>query len=185
MTVTRPALTLLTFAAVAAWASAQGPAPGRTAAQQLALFRANRPLLESLIDYAVKVSAAPDPVGRVDQCREAVAAVGRAVREAAEAEDTDRVAELGEHLSGLLADGLEPALRSAGDGVPPGSPSAEELAKVRAGTERELTQVLNALRFDGPLGRSAAVREVRAKLQAAADKLKPLAVADGENKAGD
>jgi hypothetical protein len=170
---TRPTLTLIAFAALAAWASAQGPARGPTAAEQLAQFRANRPLLERLIDQALRLSAEPDPVGRAEECRQAAAALGWAVQSAANQDQADRVAELADNLHALLTDGLTPALRSAGDGVPPESEAGKRLAEVRGRTRDDLVRVLNEWRADGRLGQSPAARAARAKLQAAADAFQP------------
>jgi hypothetical protein len=168
-------------AGLAAWASAQGPAPGRTAAEQLRLFTGNRALLEALVDRGLKLSGGPKPADRVDVCRAAVADVGAAVRRAAGDPDPnpDRVAELTEHLLRLVADGLTPALAAAFAGVPEQSDGYKALAKLREDSRREVTKVLDALPADGPLGRSAAVRATRAGLAAAADDLAPMAAGDG------
>ena len=51
-------LTLGVVGVVAVAASAQGPAAGKSAAEQVRLFRAHRPLLDQLLDQTLKLAEA-------------------------------------------------------------------------------------------------------------------------------
>lgn len=139
---TRPALTAVVLASLAAWAGAQGPT---TAADKLRLHRANRALLTDLVGSGVRLAAADQPVARAEACQQTARAVGLAVRRAAEANEADRVAELGDHFNTLVRDGLVPALTEADGVVPRESPDGVRLRAVRAGAAADLDAVDAAL----------------------------------------
>ncbi len=169
-------LTLGTVAvAVAALtASAQRPPAGKTAAEQLRLFRANRPLLEQLLDQGLRLAEAGDALDRADRCRDAVLALSRALAEASAADaDPSRVAELGEHLAALVRDGLGPALAQAGVDHQPGSEGYKRLADLRGRTRVDLSNARAAFRGEGAAGRSKQVQAARGELDAAVQGLPP------------
>ena len=164
---TRPALTAVVLASLAAWAGAQGPAP-TTAAERLRLHRANRTLLTDLVGSGVRLAGADSPVARAEACQQTARAVGIAVRRAAEANDADRVAELGDHLDALVRDGLVPVLDDATRTVPAESPDAARLRAVRAGASADLDATEAAL----PPGDDATGRALRARLHELRERLK-------------
>lgn len=162
---TRPTLTAVVFVVLAAWAGAQGPT---TASDKLRLHRANRTLLTDLVGGGVRLGAADHPVARAEACQQTARAVGIAVRRAAEANDADRVAELGDHLDALVRDGLVPVLDDATRVIPAESPDGARLRAVRAGAAADLGETEAAL----PAGDDAAVRALRAKLADLRERLK-------------
>jgi len=139
---TRTALTAVVLASLAAWAGAQG---STSAADKLRLHRANRALLTDLVGSGVRLAAADQPVTRAEACQQTARAVGLEVRRAAEANDTDRVAELGGHFEVLVRDGLVPALTDADGVVPADSPEGVRLRAVRAGAAADLDATAAAL----------------------------------------
>jgi hypothetical protein len=168
---TRTALTLFALAGLSVWASAQNPAPGLTAGEQLRLFQSNRTLLDGLIDHGLKLSDANTPLDRADECRKAADTLGLALRQAAAESDADRVAELSDHLTAVVRDGLTPSLAQARRDIHPASADFERLKRVHADTHQSLAETRQALQSDEGVGRSARVRDARAKLADAADKI--------------
>lgn len=157
---TRTALTAVVLASLAAWAGAQGPTPAH---DKLRLLRANRTLLTDLVGSGVRLAAADQPVARAEACQQTARAVGLAVRRAAEANEADRVAELGGHFETLVLDGLVPALTDADAVVPRESPEGVRLRAVRAGAAADLDAIDAALPADGAF--KAKVAELRERLK--------------------
>ncbi len=161
---TRPALTAVVLAFLAAWAGAQGPAPS-AAAEKLRLHRANRTLLTDLVGGGVRLAGADHPVARAEACQQTARAVGIAVRRAAEANDAGRVAELGGHLDALVGDGLVPLLDDATRTIPAASPDAARLRAVRTATAADLDATEAALPPGGDAGLRARLAELRERLK--------------------
>ena len=168
-------LTLGVVGAVALAASAQGPAAGRSAAEQLRLFRTNRPLLDQLLDQGLRLAEAGDALDRADRCRDAVLAVAAALAAATAEPDADpsRVAELSGHLAALVRDGFGPALAEAGEVHGPGSDGYKRLTDLRARAGVDLSKAQAAFRGEGAAGRSEQVRAAREELDAAVKGLPP------------
>ncbi len=160
-------ITAVVLASLAAWAGAQGPAPS-AAAERLRLHRANRTLLTDLVGGGVRLAGADNPVARAEACQQTARAVGIAVRRAAEANDADRVAELGDHLDALVRDGLVPVLDDGFRTIPAESPDAARLRAVRTGAAADLDATEAAL----PPGDDAALRLLRARLTELRERLK-------------
>lgn len=158
---TRPALTAVVLAALAAWAGAQPPT---AAADKLRLHRANRTLLTDLVGSGVRLATADHPVDRAEACQQTARALGIAVRRAAEASDADRTAELAAHLESLVRDGLVPILDDATRTIPAHSPDAERLRTVRTKAAADLAETDAAL--------PAADAPLRARLGELRDRLK-------------
>ncbi len=174
MTVSRAWLTLGVVAAVGLAASAQGPAPGKSAAEQLKLFRAHSPLLDQLLDQALRLAEAGDALDRADRCRDAVVSLSRALSDAAGEPDADpsRVAELSGLLAGVVRDGFGPALEQAGAVHQPGSDGYKRLVELRRRADVDLSNA-RAFRGEGAVGRSPQVRAARGDLDAAVQGLPP------------
>src|SRR5438552_1355173 len=123
--------TLLIFATLSAWAGAQGPAAGLTAADRLKLLRTNRDLIENMVDRGIFMADADTPLKRAAECRRTARNLADAVEQAAIEQNADRVAELCGYLDTILRDALAPNLDDAKRDVRPGSPDESELKKLR------------------------------------------------------
>ncbi|MDB5311074.1 MAG: hypothetical protein JWO38_5276 [Gemmataceae bacterium] len=159
------------FLALSAWAGAQGPPP-LTAADQLRLLRTNRVLIGDLVDCGVKLGVTDRPVDRAETCRETARVLGIALRGAAEAQDADRVEELGSHLDLLVRDGLVPVLDEAKKNTPADSPDAKRLKAVQENAVGDLEWARAAIPTAGKVGDSPKVRDVCGRLDGLRDRLK-------------
>jgi hypothetical protein len=164
----RLAYTSLAFVALAAWAGAQAPPRASlSAAEQLRLHRANRVLLADLVDRGIDLGGASHPVDRAEACRKTARVLGVALLQAAEANDADRVAELGGHLESVVRDGLVPMIDDANRHIHPMSPDAVRLKAVREAAVIDLDGAAA-----NKLGDHPRVREVVGKLGELKEKLK-------------
>ena len=170
-------LTLSVVGVVALAASAQGPPAGRSAADQLRLFRTHHSLLNRLLDQGLRLAEAGDALDRADRCRDAVLAVSAALADAANEPDADpsRVAELSGHLATLVRDGFGPALAEAAGVHREGSDGFKRLVELRARASEDLVKAQRVFRAEGAAGRSGQVRAARDELDAA---VKGLAAKD-------
>lgn len=148
----RSALTLIVFAALSAWVSAQGPPP-LTAEIQVKQFQANRLLIEDLVDHGIYLSNADDSLSRAQACQRTARTLANSLERAADAGDAERVAEFAGLFSRVVREGLLPNLdeakRSNSD---PKSPRAESLKKVGDQTRGYIEGVLKAIPSDGKVG---------------------------------
>jgi hypothetical protein len=103
---------------------------------------------------------------RAERCRKATSTLGAELRTVAadSSANPDRVAELSEHLTTVVRDGLAPTLAEARGQHRPGSPGYEKLKKVYTEARAELEQTRNAIPTDGKVGRSRLVKEATQKL---------------------
>jgi hypothetical protein len=169
----RSGATLAVFLVLAAWAGAQSPgAPVLTAAKRLELHRANRTLLADLIDGGVKLANAERMPDRAETCQKTARALGIALRKAAEARDTDRVAELGEHLTAVVRDGLVPILTEGTRTIPAESPDAGRLKAVRATAAKDLDEARSAISPAGTGPGNDRIRAVAGTLDGLWEQLK-------------
>ena len=135
----RLAYTSLAFVVLAAWAGAQAPPRAAlSAAEQLRLHRANRVLLADLVDRGIDLGGANHPVDRAEACRKTARVLGIALVQAADANDADRVAELGSHLEVVVREGLVPMLDEAKRFIHPASPDAVRLKVVQESAVNDL-----------------------------------------------
>ncbi|HJZ55540.1 MAG TPA: hypothetical protein VKE74_11300 [Gemmataceae bacterium] len=169
---TRVGLTLAVFLALAAWAGAQGPSPALPADVRLRMLKENRLLLNDLVHQGIALSKADNPVSRAEECEKVVRTLGAAVRRAAEAENPDRVAELGEHLDVVVRDGLVPNLDEAAGMVAPESPEAKRLKEVRERAASGLDELQSALPTTGKVGENDKVKDLRGKLGGLKERVK-------------
>jgi hypothetical protein len=164
-------LTSLVLLALAAWAGAQGPQQASlSAADQLRLHRANRVLLADLVDRGIELGRASHPIDRAEECRKTARALGVALQKAADADDADRVAELGNHLELVVRDGLVPSLDEAKRHIHPMSPDAARLKQVQETAAGDLDGTWTAIQ--AKLADHAKVKDVAGKLGGLRDKLK-------------
>ncbi len=170
---TRTVFTLFALVALSVWASAQSSTAPQTA-DHLRLLATNRTLLDSMLDRALDLSDAGNPLERAERCRKATATLGAELRTAAAdpAADPDRVAELSEHLSAVVRDGLAPTLAEARGQIHPGSPDYPRLKKVYEESKAELDRTRTAIPTDGKMGRSKLVKDATQKLSDATARIK-------------
>lgn len=166
----RFAATAVVLTALAACASGQ-PSAGPTAAEQLRLFTKNRDLLEGLVEHTVALANADTPVAKVRACHASARDVGRALKDAADRDDADRIAELSEHLTAVIRHGLAPTIGAARDVIPAGTPAAKELQEVSALAADDAKAFELAIPALGKAGASGRVKDARTKLREAVGEL--------------
>jgi hypothetical protein len=169
--VRRTILTTAVLAALAAWASAQNPAPGEAAGERMDRFARNRSLVESLVARGVDLANTNDPLQRAGVCHDTAAELGGRLREAVAADDPVRVAELTEYLGAVAHGGLIPNLEDARQVIPARSPEEEKLLKLRDDAAAGLGQAEAAVPADGRIGASPRVSAARRQLADARGKL--------------
>jgi hypothetical protein len=162
-------LTLFCFAALAAWADAQGPAPTLTAEQRARLFKSNRMLLENMVNHGIAMAEADNPLQRADECRKTASTLARSLGRAAEDQDPERVVELAGLFGEVIRDGLVPNLDAAQANIAPGDPREAQLQKLRERTAEEIDGL--KLPADGKAGANQKARDALAALQALKSKL--------------
>lgn len=168
----RIASTLLVFATLSAWAGAQGPAAGITAADRLKMLRTNRMLIETLVNDNIDMARFDTPLRRADVCYRTARSLREAVQTAAEEQNADRVAELFGHLDSVIRDALEPNLAAATRTIPAGSPDESELKKLRATALKDFDDLRGSIPATGKVGGDARVKDAMGKLESLRDKLK-------------
>jgi hypothetical protein len=147
-------------------------APGQSAlrplaADQVKLFRANRELLEDLVQHTVELAKADTPVARAKACLDTTQDLGRAMQNAIAVDDAERVAELSEYLAAVIAQSLQPTIDEGRRVIPVGTPAERDLAAVRSQAVKDTQIWENAIPAIGKIGTSAKVRTAREYLQKA------------------
>jgi hypothetical protein len=169
----RGAFMLFAFAALAAWAGAQSPAPPALSPEdKLRLLRANGALLDDLVRDAVAASATNDPVQRAVRCRDAALSLAGAVGEAARADDAERAVELTDLFREVVRDGLVPTIREAQLGVTPESPGGLKLRELRALATNDVRGIKTALPAGSAAGDNPRVRDALKQLDELTEALK-------------
>ena len=168
----RAAFTLSFFLVLSAWAGAQGPQRAAlTAADQLRLHRANRVLLADLVDRGIELGKANHPIDRAEECRKTARVLGVALQQAAEKDDADRVAEIGNHLELVIRDGLVPMIDDAKRNIHPMSPDAARLKLLQENAVGDLDWA-STIPTTGKVSENAKVRELTGRLGGLKEKLK-------------
>lgn len=170
----RTFLTLCLAVVLVTWADAQQAAAHLTAAERLQQLKSNRAILEKMVSHSVALSHANDPIGRTAACRAAMGDLSTALDGAIAAQDANRVAELGEHLSLIVSDGLIPTIADARIQVPAGSEEEARLKDLYKQATDEMTRLELSVPRTNSLGRSHQVKETLAKWNATRDRLKKL-----------
>lgn len=165
---------LTVFVALAAWAGAQGPAPSEplSAEDKLRLHRSNSTLIGELVRDGVKMSRAGRPVDRAARCRDASQSLVNAIKDAAKAENAERVAELTNLYRELVREGLVPAMTEAKKNVTPESPDARTLNTVRELSANNVRDLKATLPTTGKLADSPRVKDALKQLDELTDALK-------------
>jgi len=164
----RLALALVTFASLSLWASGQGPAPSLSAGEQLKMLARNQRLLDDLVERGLGMSAARSPLARIEECRKTTDRLSDELRHAVDRNDSDRIAEIGDHLHLLVSDALVPNLREARDQIRPESADYPLLLEREAQVQRSVNELNPLLPTTGELSKSRRVQLTREKLQKAA-----------------
>jgi hypothetical protein len=172
--VARVTLLLITFAALAAWAGAQGPAPPLSAEQRAQLFKKNRTLLENLVENGIGLSSADSPLNRAEACQATAVTLGNYLKRAAtEDQDPHRVAELADLMAGVVRDGLLPNADEAERTIPPQSRAERDrLARVQNAAAAELDAIRNLVPAGGKVGDSEKARAAIEALAGLKDRIK-------------
>lgn len=168
---TRFATTFAVLVALAAWSGAQSNPSAPLAGEQLKLFQSNRELLEHLVEHGVDLANADTPVAKVKACRASAKDLGRALRDAADRDDPDRVAELGDHLAAVLSHGLLPTIDEARRIVPAGTAAEAELVVLMGAAADDAKAFELTIPALGKIGASAKAKDARARLQRAGEAL--------------
>lgn len=166
----RAVLLLTTFAALAAWAGAQGTAPP-SPADRVKNFKANRTLVDNLVSDGIALADAEDALARAVACRRTTAVLAEYVGGAAREQNADRVAELADLMGLVVRDGLIPNLDEADRTIPLHSkPLRDRLAATQRGAAGDINSVGAAA--DGVAGnaRAKAALEALAALGARINK---------------
>jgi len=173
-TVARFALLLTAFAALAAWAGAQGPAPALSPEQRAKLFKSNRTLLENLVENGITLADADDPLKRAEGCRATAATLGNYLKRAVtEDQNPDRVVELAELMTAVVREGLVPNVAEADRTIPAQSrKDRERLATVQKDAAADLDAIRAAIAAGGKVGDNEKVKAAIEALGALKEKLK-------------
>ncbi len=164
-------VTLVAFAALAAWAGAQGSPPSLDAATQEKLFKSNRILLENLVGHGIDLANADNTLQRAEECRKTATTLANSLGQAADDRDPDRVVELASLMGDVVRNGLLPNLDEAQKDIRPGDPRYAQLQKVRETATRDLDN-LSKIPTEGKLADDQKVKETIAALLALKDRLK-------------
>jgi hypothetical protein len=163
---------LTAFAALAAWAGAQNPAPPLSAEDKLRLLKANSALIDNLVRDGVALSVADTPERRAEECRKSSLALAHEIQRAAAAEDAERVAELTVLFRNLVRDGLVPVINDGLSVVPPQSPAFKKLREVRGYAAADVTDLKAKIPASAKLSDNARVKESLKQLDEVAELLK-------------
>jgi hypothetical protein len=157
---------LTAFVALAAWAGAQGPVPPAplSAEDKLRLLKTNSTLIDELVRDGVEMSKAGQPVDRAYNCRQASRALVNAIRDAATAEDAERVAVLMGLYRELVRDGLVPTLEEAKVGITPNSPADVQLKGVRGQYATDVSDLRKFATSTGKLADNPRVKDALKQL---------------------
>lgn len=162
----RVLLLLISFAALAAWAGAQGPTPPLTAADKMKLFKSNRTLIENLVNHGIDLSAAGDPLKRAEECRKtAVTLANYLERAAKEDQSPDRVVELAGLMGEVVREGLAPNLDEAERTIPVESPQGKRVKELQNIVAADLDNVRSGI----PAGKVGDNPKVKAALASLAE----------------
>lgn len=149
------------------------PALAPLAADEIRLFRTNLSLLDGLLADGLAVADAQNDLDRAEAYRKTAWTLAAAVRTAAadQVPGLDRVAELSDHLSAVIDQGVVPTLQSARLQTHPGSPGYAELQRVHKLARQDLLETQRAL--DGGLAfdKSPKIRAARTRLADAAGRI--------------
>lgn len=169
----RTLLTLIAFAALSAWVSAQVPAP-LSAEIQVKQFRNNQILIGNLVDHGVNLSKADNPFQRAEACQQTAQTLAYSLKRAAEAEDADRIAEFANLYGEVIRDGLVPNMEAAKKNITdPGSPDVGRLKQLNDRARDDLGSARSWIPTSGKVGDSDKVKAALAAMEELTNKFGP------------
>ena len=166
----RTMLTLIVFAALSAWAGAQGTAP-LSAEIQIKQFQSNRILIENLVSHGIELSKADNPLQRAAACRQTARTLANSLENAARDKDADRVAEFAHLYGEVVRDGLVPNLEAASNSIPAGSPQWADLQTIRDKAKADFEGVHSSIPTTGKVGDNDKVKAALALIEGLKGKL--------------
>jgi hypothetical protein len=169
----RMMLTLIAFATLSAWLSAQGPStlPAETQVKQ---FQSNRILIGNLVDRGINLSNSDNPLDRAEECRKTAQTLAHYLGRAVGAEDTERVAEFAGLYGEVVRDGLVPNLEAARrDITDPNSQGAARLREINDNARGDLVKTHESIPTTGKVGANDRVRAALALIGELKSKLGP------------
>jgi hypothetical protein len=154
----RQFLIMLIVAAPAAFLWAGAPERQVPTADRVRQFRRDQELITTLVDGAIEMAGANDPLERAAECNKLADRLAGEIRRAGVEKDDARVAELGRHLRDMLEGGVAGNLAEARGRIARGSAGERKLL--------EFSKVVQRMEED--LGQLAGIEErtMRPALQA-------------------
>ena len=143
-------LPLMMFLVTAAVWAQSSPAP--TVTDKAERLKGNRALVEVLVNGSLSLAAAESPIQRAEECSGIAEELAEVIRDAADANQRYRAAEIGTHLGELLKYGVARNLKSFGEQLPTNSAGIQEMqavqnrvAKLTRSVDRQLQSSPEAL----------------------------------------
>jgi hypothetical protein len=169
--ITRIFFVVCTALGLSFWASAQHQPSGPSAPEQLKLLQANQELLQGLLADALRLTSADTTLNRATECHKAAQTIATALEKSAASPSAEpsRIAELGEHFTKLLKDGLAPTLAEARSQITPGSRDYPRLKELHEQTRQSLTAIQKVIPTSGPVGEARTVVQLRESLATLSD----------------
>ena len=159
-------LAIVFAAGLSAWASAQHAGTGPSAAEELKLFQNNQELMQGLLADGLRLSRADTMLARAAECHQAAKTVAAAIEKTASSPTAEpqRIAELGEHFTKIVEEGLAPTLAEARQRIAPGSQEYPRLVELHELLRGSINELQLSLPRGGPIGQAAPVVSFRAHL---------------------
>jgi hypothetical protein len=157
---TRYVVSTVILMALAALLGAQDPRTGPNKDQRAALLQRNYGVAERLVDGSLQLAKTSSSLERSASYDEIIRKLEEEIKQAAQAGDAERVAELTDHLSHLINKGLLPNLEKARHVISANSPDEESLFKLRDLARRMTIEIADTVAHSTVAGKP----EVQAKL---------------------
>jgi hypothetical protein len=145
---------------LAALLGAQDPRTGPSARQRAELLQRNYGVAERLVDGSLALAKTSSSLDRSTSYDEIIRTLEKEIKEAAQAGDAERVAELTDHLSRLMNEGLLPNLQKARQVISANSPDEKSLFDLRDLARRMTVEIADTVAHSTVADKP----EVRAKL---------------------
>ncbi len=129
-------------------AAAEDPASPSDASKRTRRFQQDNDLIETLVQGGLRLAAQDDPVKRAECCNDVAECLAGEIQRAAENQDKERVAELGQYLDALLEQGVAANLSMARKQIPVGSTLEKNLHDIRDRAAKLVRPLEEQLRRD-------------------------------------
>jgi hypothetical protein len=148
------------------WVTAQHAPRAPSAAEQLQLLQSNQGLLQALLDDGLRLSQADTTLKRATECHQAAKTLAQAIEKSASSStpEPERLAELGEHFTKLVQEGLAPTLAEARQQIPPGSRDFPRLRELHQQTKQSFAALQKSIPSTGPIAESRPVIQLKQTL---------------------